>query len=157
MTELWQRGATELAAAIRSGEVSSREVVDAHLDRIEKVNGEVNAVVIVLADQARAEADEADRRRRAGETVGPLHGVPFTVKENIDLAGTATTNGIVALEGAVASEDSPQAAALRGAGAIPIGRTNLPDFALRWHTNNALGRHRQPVGRHPHARWIEWW
>jgi amidase len=138
MTELWQRSATELAEAIRTREVSSREVVDAHLDRIEKVNGDVNAVVVVLGERARAEADEADHRLAAGETPGPLHGVPFTVKENVDVAGTATTNALVALEGAIASEDAPQVAALRAAGAIAIGRTNLPDFGLRWHTDNAL-------------------
>src|SRR6185312_15256071 len=84
-TALWRLGATELAALIRAGEVSSREVVDAHLGRIEAVN----AIRVTLAEQARAEADAADRQRADGASLGPLHGVPFTVKENIDVARTA--------------------------------------------------------------------
>ena len=88
--ELWRRGAGELAELIARREVSSREVVDAHLDRIEAVNGHLNAIVLVLADEARAAADAAD----ADAASGPLHGVPVTVKENIDVAGTPTTSGV---------------------------------------------------------------
>jgi amidase len=91
--ELWRRGAGELAQLIASREVSSREVVDAHLERIEAVNGHLNAIVVTLADEARAAADAADA---ADGRRGPLHGVPFTVKENIDVAGTATTSGVPA-------------------------------------------------------------
>lgn len=138
MGELWALGAGELAARIAAGTVSSREVVDAHLARIEAVNPRVNAITVVLADEARAAADEADRAVAAGRPLGPLHGVPFTVKENIDLAGTATTNGLVALADAVAPLDAPQVTRLRAAGAIPIGRTNLPDLGLRVHTENDL-------------------
>jgi amidase len=138
VSELWQRSATELAAMIRGREVSSREVIQAHLDRIDAVNPQVNAVVRVLADQALAAADEADRAVRDRAGLGPLHGVPFTVKENIDLAGTATTQGVPALAEAFAPVDAPHVERLRAAGAIPIGRTNLPDFALRVHTDSSL-------------------
>jgi amidase len=138
MAELWAQGAGELAAMVAAGTVSSREVVEAHLARIEAVNPGVNAVTVVLADDARAAADAADRAVAAGRPVGPLHGVPFTVKENIDVAGSATTNGLVALAENVAPLDAPQVARLRAAGAIPIARTNLPDLGLRVHTDNEL-------------------
>jgi amidase len=144
-TELWGMGAAELAAAVRERRVSSREAVQAHLDRIEALEPRVNAVVRVLGEEALAAADDADRRLRAGEEVGRLHGVPITVKENIDLAGVPTTQAVAALSGAVPAVDAPHVAHLRGAGAIPIGRTNLPDFALRWHTDNAVyGATRNP-------------
>ncbi|HEY6296288.1 MAG TPA: amidase, partial [Streptosporangiaceae bacterium] len=126
------------AAMIRDREVSSREVIQAHLDRIEAVNPYLNAVVRLLPDQALAAADAADRAVADGNGLGPLHGVPFTVKENIDLAGTPTTHAIPALAEAVAPIDAPQVERLRAAGAIPIGRTNLPDFGLRVHTDSAL-------------------
>ncbi len=143
--ELWSRGAVELAGAIRRREVSSREVVQAHLDRIAAVNDRVNAVVQVLADEALAAAEAADRAVQGGGDLGALHGVPCTVKENIDLAGTATTWGLAALAQAVAPIDSPQVERIRGAGAIPIGRTNLPDMALRVNTDSQLhGRTRNP-------------
>jgi amidase len=134
-----------MAARIRAGEISSRELIDAHLARIETVNPSVNAVVRVLADEARAAADAADTARARGDDLGPLHGVPFTAKENIDLAGTPTTSGVVVLADAVASVDAPIVARLRQAGAIPIGRTNLPDLGLRFDTDSSLhGRTRNP-------------
>jgi amidase len=138
VSELWRNSAVELAAMIRDREVSSREVIQAHLDRIETVNPHLNAIVRLLSDQALAAADAADRAVSAGTALGPLHGVPFTVKENIDLAGTPTTHAIPALAEAVAPVDAPQVERLRAAGAIPIGRTNLPDFGLRVHTDSAL-------------------
>lgn len=136
--ELWRRGATELAAAIAKREVTSREVVDAHIGRIDDIGDAVNAVVAVLADEALAEADEADRATTSGEALGPLHGVPFTVKENIDCLGSATTQGLVAFSEARPPLDAPHVERMRAAGAIPVARTNLPDFGLRWHTDNAL-------------------
>ncbi|HEX6031924.1 MAG TPA: amidase family protein, partial [Tepidiformaceae bacterium] len=137
-TELWRLGAADLATLIRTKEVKSREVVSAHLDRIAAVNPKVNAVTVVLADAALAAADAADRAVAAGSEVGALHGVPMTVKENIDVAGSATTQGIVAMAEAVPPMDAPHIAQLKAAGAIPMARTNLPDFGLRWHTDNAL-------------------
>src|SRR5246127_4329264 len=138
MSELWRKSDVELAAMIRDREVSSREVVQAHLDRIEVVNPHLNAIVRPLADQALAAADAADLAVADGARLGPLHGVPFTVKENIDVAGTPTTHAIPALAEAVASVDAPQVERLRAAGAIPLGRTNLPDFGLRVHTDSFL-------------------
>ncbi len=145
MGDLWQLGAADLAAAIRDRSVSSRDVVDAHLARIEAVNPKLNAVTVTLADNARRAAADADRWLAAGDELGPLHGVPFTVKENVDVAGSATTQGLVARADAVAALDAPVVANLRAAGAIPFARTNLPDYALRWHTDNALhGATRNP-------------
>lgn len=137
-TELWGCSAVELTRKVRSQEASSREIIDAHLDRIESVNPKVNAIVEVLADSARAAADAADRAVAAGETLGPLHGVPVTVKQNIDVAGTATTLGLTVFKDAVSPCDGPPVERLREAGAIVIGRTNLPDVALRWHTDSDL-------------------
>ena len=137
-TELWRLGASDLAEAIRRKNVKSREVVEAHLDRIAAVNPRLNAVTVTLADSALAAADAADAMTAAGAATGPLHGVPMTVKENIDLAGSATTQGIVAMAEAIPPRDAPHISQLRAAGAIPIGRTNLPDFGMRWHTDNAL-------------------
>jgi amidase len=137
-TPLWRRGASELAQMIAAGTVSSLAVVDAHLERIDAVNPHVNAVVRVLRDEARAAAREADRAVADGRPLGPLHGVPCTIKENVDVAGTPTTDGIPGLAEAVAAQDAPLVERLRNAGAIPIGRTNMPDFALRIHTDSSL-------------------
>lgn len=136
--ELWRLGATALAGKIASREISSREAVAAHLARIGKVNPAVNAITVVMTDEAMAAAAAADQRIASGEPAGPLHGVPFTVKENLDVAGSATTSGVAALRDNVAPADTPAVARLRSAGAIPIARTNLPDFALRAHTGNTL-------------------
>jgi amidase len=138
MSEIWQLSATELAQRIARRQLSSAEVVDAHLARIDAVNPALNAVVRVLADEARAAAALADKRLADGETVGPLHGVPFTVKENIDMAGLPTTWGVPALATAVVPADAPVVERMRAAGAIPIARTNLPDMALRVHTDSSL-------------------
>ena len=138
MNELWRNSATELARLISYRKVSSAEVVEAHLSRIETVNPKVNAVVRVLAREARAAALEADQKIAGGGPLGPLHGVPFTVKENIDIAGLPTTWGVRPLANAVVPLDAPVVERMRAAGGIPIGRTNLPDMALRVHTDSSL-------------------
>ncbi|GAA4592436.1 amidase family protein [Planotetraspora phitsanulokensis] len=138
MTELWELGAWDLAKLIHGGQASCREAVEAHLRRIDQVNPRVNAITVTLGEEALAAADAADAARARGDSVGPLFGVPLTVKENIEVAGSATTMGIVALKDARASADAPPVAELRAAGAIPIGRTNMPEFGMRWHTDNAL-------------------
>ncbi|HTR15365.1 MAG TPA: amidase [Roseiarcus sp.] len=138
MSGLWTRSASELAAGIARKAFSSAEVVEAHLQRIEAVNSRVNAVVRILGEEARRDAAEVDRRVAAGETLGPLHGVPFTIKENIDMAGLPTTWGVPALAQAVVPMDAPIVERMRAAGAIPIGRTNLPDMGLRVHTDSSL-------------------
>jgi amidase len=148
MSELWQKGAVELAALIRDREVSSREVIQAHLDRIEAVNPHLNAIVRLLADQALAAADAADRAVADGASLGPLHGVPCTVKENIDLAGTPTTQAVPALAEAVAPVDAPQVERLR---ASPGQATGLPGRPPR-SGPSASGRRRFPGGRRTPAR-----
>ena len=145
MTELWALAACDLARLVGAREVSAREVAQAHLDRIARVNPAVNAVTAVLAEGALAAADAADTALRQGAAAGPLTGVPVTVKENIDVAGSATTLGIAALRDAVARRDAPHIAELRAAGAIPVGRTNMPEFGMRWHTVSGLrGATRNP-------------
>ena len=137
--ELWQMSATELAGVIRAKQASSREVLEAHLRRIAEANPAVNAVPVVLAKQALAAASAADHATAGGEELPPLHGVPFTIKANIDVAGTPTTAGT---EGAartpIRPADAPGVQRMRAAGAIPIGRTNLPNIAVRWHTDSEL-------------------
>lgn len=137
MTELWQHSALELAALIRERRVTSRAVVEAHLQRIREINPGVNAITRTLDEEALEAAERADLKLGRADQAGPLHGVPFTVKENVDVAGSATTWGLAALGGAVATADAPVVVNLRAAGAIPIARTNMPDLALRWHTDNA--------------------
>jgi amidase len=137
-TDLCGLSATDLAGAISGRQVSSLEVVEAHLRRIEAVNPSVNAVTVVLAERAVDAARSADRLVVRGGELPPLHGVPFTVKENIDLMGTPTSQGVRALAGAYPELDAPDVERLRTAGAIPIGRTNCPDFGIRWHTDSEL-------------------
>ena len=135
---LWRWPAHRLAAAIRTGAVCAREAVADSLARVQAVNPALNAVVDLLADEALAAADAADAARQRGDALGPLHGVPVTVKVNVDLKGRATTNGVVAFKDNIAAEDSPVVANLRKAGAVIIGRTNTPAFSVRWFTENDL-------------------
>src|SRR6266516_6960625 len=146
--ELWRWDALDLARAIRLRQVSSREVVEAVLDRLASVNPSINAVTVVLAEQALAEADRADAAVARGGELGPLHGVPVTIKENVDQADCATTSGVIAFKDLIARCDSPPVANWKGAGAIVIGRTNTPAFSLRWDTDNELrGRTFNPWNR----------
>ncbi len=144
-TKIWRWSAIDLAKAIREKQISCRQAVQAHLDRIESVNERVNAITAVLAEDALDMAAKADKAVAVGDKLGPLHGVPFTVKENIDLTGSATTEGVPAFAEALPPVDAPHIANMKKAGAIPIARTNLPEFGLRWHTDNALhGATRNP-------------
>lgn len=143
--QTWRLGAAEIAENIRAGHITSREVIEEHLARIAEVNPKVNAVVRVLADDARAGADAADAAVKRGDRLGPLHGVPFTIKDNIDVAGQPTTNGMAIFADAIAPVDAPTVERMKAAGAIPIGRTNLPDMGLRIHTDSSLyGRTKNP-------------
>lgn len=137
-SELWRLDGTALAGLLRAGKVSAREAVEAHLQRLDAVNPRINAVVLTLREQALAEADAADRARRAGQALGPLHGLPVTTKINSDQAGCPTDNGVPLYKDLIATEDSPQIASLRRAGAIVIGRTNTPAFSMRGMTENVL-------------------
>jgi len=136
--QLWQWDATRLAAAIRSREISCVEATAAVLDRIAQANPRLNAVTVECADAAQAAAAAADRALAAGAVPGPLHGVPFTIKENIDVAGQATPNGLAVLADLIASQDSPVVANLRRAGGILVGRTNTPEVSMRATTWNPL-------------------
>lgn len=127
-----------MAAAISSRECSSREIVSACLERIAAVNPRLNAITVDLGADALDAADRADAAVAAGEPLGLLHGVPVTIKENVDQAGCATTNGVVAFRDVVASEDSPVVANLKAAGAVIVGRTNTPAFSFRLDTDNDL-------------------
>jgi amidase len=150
--ELWRWQACDLAHAIRTRQIAAREAVQSCLDRLEQVNPRINAVVDSLADEARLAADRADKAVTAGEAIGPLHGVPVTYKINMDYAGRPTTNGVVAFKDRVAKSDNPAIANWRRAGAIGIGRTNVPPFSARFFTNSALhGRTLNPwdSGRTP--------
>ena len=138
MAELWQQSARTLAEMIRNGTTTSREVVEAHLARIDEVNGRVNAVVEVRPDEVRREADAADAALKSGGPVGPLHGVPFTIKTNLDVAGYATTEGCETLKDFMATEDAPTVERMRAAGAVALARTNMPDLGLRVNTESSL-------------------
>ena len=134
------------AKLIRGGDISSAELVEAHLDRIAKINPRLNAVVEVLHDQAREGARAADDRRREGALLGPLDGVPFSVKDSIEVAGTSCSAGTLGLRNAPRScRDATLVARLRAAGAVPIARTNLPDLLFAFESDNLIhGRTNNP-------------
>lgn len=137
--------AAQLAAAIRARAISAREAVDACLARIERVNPRLNAVVALRAEAARREADAADRAVERGQSLGPLHGVPITVKDSFDTAGLVSTWGTLGRRDFVPSEDATAVARLRAAGAIVLGKTNTPELTLGFETVNAVhGRSANP-------------
>ncbi|MEU5646206.1 amidase [Streptomyces milbemycinicus] len=136
---LWKMSAAAQAQAVRDGDISAVELVDSHLDRIAEVNPQVNAVTQLLAQRAREAAAQTDRRRAAGERLGPLAGVPFTVKETTAVEGVPTTLGSARFRDLVAPADAPPVARLRAAGAIPIGHSNMPTLVLAgMHTRSEL-------------------
>lgn len=135
---LWQWSATRTAAAIKSGEVTSHDVVSNCVDHMRAVNPALNAVVVDLGDDAIAAAKAADEKMQRGAPPGLLHGVPVTVKENVDFAGRPNPNGVPAMMSMMATEDSPVVRNLKDAGAIIVGLTNTPEFSLRGFTDNPL-------------------
>jgi fatty acid amide hydrolase len=153
---LSQLDATELARSIAAGDVSAREVVDAHLDRIEEVNGWLNALVWPRFDQARREADEADAARPRGEPLGPLHGLPITVKDQFDVAGLPTTFGMARLADRRVATDGPMVAVLRDAGAIVLGKRTSPQRSGRWRPTRDVRPDQQPVGPRADTRRQQW-
>ena len=130
---LWS--ATETAQRLRAREVSVREVTQAHLDRLAHVNPQLNAIVQPM-EAAMARARELDAQ--GPDEQQALWGVPITVKINVDQVGSANSNGLVALAHHVATHDAPVVQNLKRAGAVTIGRTNTPEFSMRWFTSNAL-------------------
>jgi amidase len=136
--DLCTRPATELAALVRGREVSARELLDAHLDRIDRLNPALNAIVTLDAEGARAAADAADAALAAGDPVGPLHGLPVAHKDTHATGGMRTTWGSPLHARTVPARDELVVARLRAAGAIRVGKTNVPEFAAGSHTFNPL-------------------
>jgi aspartyl-tRNA(Asn)/glutamyl-tRNA(Gln) amidotransferase subunit A len=142
--EICYAPATELARRIRSKELSPVEVVQAHLERIEAINPRLNAIVI-FAQDALEQARAAESAVMRGGPLGPLHGVPYTLKDCIDTAGIRATRGSKLFEGFVPQADATVYTRLRQAGGILLGKTNMPEFALWWETDNLVfGRTNNP-------------
>lgn len=138
MTDLWRLSAADLAALIRFRKVSAREAAAAALDRLDAVNPDINAVVDHRPDEVLAQADAIDAAFARGLDIGPLAGVPITVKVNVDQKGFATTNGVKLQRDVIAQSNSPVVDNLVKAGAVIVGRTNAPAFSYRWFTTNQL-------------------
>jgi amidase len=138
MDEIIYASATQLARDIRHRKVSSQEVIEAHLRRIEEVNPKLNAMVQLTADSATAQAKKADEALAKGEVVGPLHGVPFTVKDSIENAGVITSGGTTGRAEYVAEKDATVSARMKEAGAILLGHTNVPEFVMAYESANLV-------------------
>src|SRR4051794_36178853 len=136
--ELWRLSACDLAEGIRRKRYSCEEAMTSVAARIRALNGSLNAIVYDLTDEALAEARRADADLANGALRGPLHGVPVTIKENVDQQGMPTPNGIPAFETIVAPDDAPLVRNLKNAGAIIVGRTNTPELSMRITTDNPL-------------------
>ncbi|MHA6265035.1 amidase family protein [Arenibacterium sp. CAU 1754] len=146
---LWRLSATETAALTHAGDVSAEDTVTSAINRMNAVNPGLNAVVEDLSGEALDRARALDTARAQGAETGPLHGVPVTIKINVDQKGHATSNGLPALRDFIAPDDAPIVASLHNAGAIVIGRTNTPEFSFRADTDNPLfGRTHNPWGKH---------
>ena len=145
MQELIYSSAKSIAAAIREKQVSCKEVLEAHLRRIDEVNPRLNAVVQLALDRARAEAEQADRALAMGQSLGPLHGVPMTIKDSLDTEGVVSTGGTQGRAAFVPQADATVVARMRAAGAILMGKTNTPELTLAGETNNLVyGRTNNP-------------
>ena len=145
MKDILYSSASQLARLIVAKEVSSLEVVDAYLARIAVVNPGINAVVQVVPEAARQQAIAADIALAKGEALGPLHGVPFTVKDSFDTEGIVSTGGTLGRESCIPKKDATAIARLRAAGAIILGKTNTPELTLAGETDNLIyGRTNNP-------------
>jgi amidase len=139
LNELLQLSATQQAALICRRKLSSRELIEAHLEQIRLINPALNAAVEIFEDEAVAEAVTADAAIARGGPIGPLHGVPFSIKDSIELAGHVCTAGTLGRKAAAPSlEDATLVRRLRGAGAIPIAKTNLPDLLFAFESDNLI-------------------
>jgi Asp-tRNA(Asn)/Glu-tRNA(Gln) amidotransferase A subunit family amidase len=145
MPDLTFLPAIAMADQIRSKKISALELIDAHLASIERLNPRLNAFVHVDAEGARREARDADAAVSGGETLGPLHGVPVSIKSSIEVKGLRCEAGTRLRAGHVATQDAPLVARLRQAGAIVLGVTNTPEYLMAWETDNCLyGRTNSP-------------
>ena len=138
MSELWELSAEEIAKKVHAREVTAVEVTANALSRLDAVNPKLNAVVQEFPEEALSEAKKVDEKIQRGSEVGPLAGVPVTIKVNTDQVGYASTNGLQLQKDLIAKEDNPVVSNFRKADAIIIGRTNTPAFSLRWFTRNLL-------------------
>ena len=138
MTELVNAPLRQIAAAIASGEVTSETITRAFLDRIEAVNGPLNAVVCMDAETALKRAKNADAALKAGDLRGPLHGVPITLKDSLDTIDHVTTWGTTGRREVRPGADATCVARLRDAGAVVLGKTNTPEFTLSFETDNLV-------------------
>src|SRR5690606_7285010 len=136
MTDLCFRRASDLVDLIATRQVSACEVMRAHLAQIDRVNPRVNAIVTLLADQALEQAAAADERQARGETLEPLHGLPIAHKDLVVTKGIRTTFGSAIYENFVPDEDALNIERLKHAGAITIGKTNVPEFGAGSQTFN---------------------
>ncbi len=138
MTQMHYQSATELISRLEAREIGARELLDHYLERIERHNPVINAIIWQDVERARADADASDRRRAAGEAIGPLDGLPVTVKESFDLAGSPTTWGDPEFIDNVAASDSAVVEKYRAAGAVVFGKTNVPLMLADWQSFNSI-------------------
>ena len=142
---LWQLSACEMSEGLRARRFLAIEIMESVTGRGRALNGHLNAIVSDYTEQALIDAKAADAAAASGGAMGPLHGVPVTIKTNIDVSGTPTPNGLPVFKDLIAPDDSPVVRNLRRAGAIIIGRTNTPELSMRATTDNPLhGRARNP-------------
>jgi Asp-tRNA(Asn)/Glu-tRNA(Gln) amidotransferase A subunit family amidase len=155
--------ATRQAAAIRQGKLGSRQLLELYIARIEQFNPAVNAVVTTDFDTARRAADLADQAIARGARVGPLHGLPVTIKDALQTQDLRSTGGAIELTNNVPSSDAPVVAAVKTAGAIVMGKTNLPRWSGDIQAYNKIGggslrlrSHHHPPGNLPFrpVRWL---
>ncbi len=140
--------AREMAAAVGDGHISARELLELHLQRIEERNGDLNAIVALDVDRARAGAAAADQHLASGAPLGPLHGLPFAVKDTHAVAGWRTTYGSPIFASHVPTADELIVERIRRAGVVLLGKTNTPEFAAGSHTfNRVYGTTRNPIDR----------
>ena len=145
MTEMTQLPAWEMAARIRERRLSVIELVQAHLQRVRRLNPRLNAFVSIDEERALQEAKQADDAVRTNASLGPLHGVPVTIKSSIDAAGLLCEAGTRLRQGHIAASDAPLVSRLKAAGAIVLGNTTVPEFLMAWETHSALyGRTNSP-------------
>jgi amidase len=145
MDELLFKPATEQLALLRSGELSARELLAAHLQRIDEVNGDINALVTLVPELAESAAEAADERHARGELAGVLDGLPIAHKDLVDTAGIRTTSGSPIFAGRVPEENGLIVERLQQAGAVTIGKTNTPEFGAGSQTfNEVFGVTRNP-------------
>jgi amidase len=145
MENLTTLTASQAAEAVKVGRIKSIDLVNAALDRIAKENPALNAIVTQDADAARRQAQSADEALQTGQPIGPLHGVPITIKDSFETAGMRTVSGFPPFANRIPAEDAPPVARLRQAGAIILGKTNLPTLASGIQTNNPVfGRTNNP-------------